>query len=138
MVSGRTGHAETALPDGTVLITGGWGARGAIGPATAVAIFDPVTATLTAVAPVHTARAGHTATLLQDGTVLVTGGETRDGRGSLAFPSTATAEVYNPAADTWTDVASIVELCLEMANRIGPHDYVLLCIHPRLMQDAQR
>jgi hypothetical protein len=55
--------------------------------------FAPIPAKL------KTSRAGHTATLLNDGRVLITGGF-RSGR----FPSPAlrTAEIYNPATRTFT------------------------------------
>jgi hypothetical protein len=43
------------------------------------------------------ARAGHTATLLNDGTVLGVGG----GDGSSPSPR-ASAELYNPASGTWS------------------------------------
>ena len=49
------------------------------------------------------ARSGHTATLLADGRVLVTGG-------SIVHDSaTSTAEIYDPAAGTWTLVAPDVD-----------------------------
>jgi hypothetical protein len=48
----------------------------------------------------HTDRQYHTATLLLDGTVLVTGG-TRTGENS------ATAEVYDPAHDTWSAIGDM-------------------------------
>jgi hypothetical protein len=46
-------------------------------------------------------RAGHTVTRLEDGTVLVVGGA--DVNGSVL----ATAELYDPAADTWTPVGPL-------------------------------
>jgi hypothetical protein len=48
-----------------------------------------------AAASMHQARFGHTATLLQNGKVLVTGGGTID-------DLLATSELYDPASDTWT------------------------------------
>jgi N-acetylneuraminic acid mutarotase len=57
-------------------------------------IYDPVGGSWTSVASLNAARFAHTATLLNDGTVLVTGGGTN------------TNEVYDPAANTWTVVAS--------------------------------
>jgi hypothetical protein len=43
-----------------------------------------------------TIRAGPTATLLKDGTVLVAGGGYHSGR------AIQSAEIYDPATDTWT------------------------------------
>jgi hypothetical protein len=51
----------------------------------------------TATAPLHGSRGGHTATLLKDGRVLVTGGQA-DRHG----PPIASAEIYDPATRTWT------------------------------------
>jgi hypothetical protein len=49
------------------------------------------------------ARIGHTATLLADGSVLVTSGCTCDERGPLA-----SAELYDPSRGKWTTTASTV------------------------------
>jgi N-acetylneuraminic acid mutarotase len=63
-----------------------------------VELFDPATHLLTQAASLQTARDGHTATLLEDGRVLVVGGY------NLAQRWLADAEVYDPAADTWNVV----------------------------------
>ena len=51
--------------------------------------------------PMETPRANHTATLLADGRVLVTGGT---GTGGLAVPG---GEIYDPSANTWTPTAHL-------------------------------
>ncbi len=51
-------------------------------------------------ASMHQARFGHTATLLQNGKVLVAGGGTID-------DILASAELYDPATDTWTTTGSL-------------------------------
>lgn len=57
----------------------------------------------TAATPMSTERQGHTATLLDDGTVLVVGGIERN----APWAATTTAERYDPATDTWTPAASM-------------------------------
>lgn len=92
----RTGHTATLLPDGTVLVTGGW-APGSSGPHLATAErYDPRTGTWRPAARMGTARAGHGAALLADGTVLIAGGTAISGGEGLA-----SAEVYDPVADRW-------------------------------------
>ncbi|MGH7993466.1 MAG: Kelch repeat-containing protein, partial [Limisphaerales bacterium] len=87
----------TLLPNGQVLVAGGFGPDG---PAISSAeLFDPATQTWTATAtPLHTARAEHTATLLPDGMVLVAGGYSN----FEYVGAVSSAETYNPAADIWT------------------------------------
>jgi hypothetical protein len=53
-------------------------------------LYNPGTGTWSATGSMATGRFEHTATLLPDGRVLVTGGA------SSAGPATATAEVYTP------------------------------------------
>jgi N-acetylneuraminic acid mutarotase len=61
-----------------------------------VEIFNPVKNKYKSVAPLHTARHGHSATLLRDGRVLVIGGYT------LPQQWLGDAEIYDPSSDTWT------------------------------------
>jgi hypothetical protein len=63
-----------------VLLTGGYD-----GLASAE-LFDPVTGSFATAGSMATARDGHTATLLDDGTVLVVGG--------AVFATLSTAEIY--------------------------------------------
>ena len=76
MTTSRFNHTASLLADGKVLIIGGEDGsedQGVTVPASAE-IFDPATQTFTASSPMSTARAFHTATVLLDGTVLITGG----------------------------------------------------------------
>jgi N-acetylneuraminic acid mutarotase len=91
MTTSRDSHTATLLPDGRVLVTGGWqrntGAPdGGVVPLAAAELYDPATATWTATWSMSTPRESHTATLLPDGTVLVTGGTSAG----------ASAELYDP------------------------------------------
>jgi N-acetylneuraminic acid mutarotase len=96
----------TVLPDGRVLLVGG------IGPAVSpiesramasVVLYDPVTGRWTAAASLAKPRFGHTATLLDDGRVLVVGG----GRGFGA--SVRDVGIYDPVRDSWTAAAKSIE-----------------------------
>ncbi|WP_158276732.1 hypothetical protein [Paraconexibacter algicola] len=92
------GATATALADGRVLVVGGKVAdvtQGGTMPTTAqttattkVEIYDPANEQWTPAAPLNTARAGHSATLLADGRVLVVGG---------AADTDKTTEIYTPA-----------------------------------------
>lgn len=80
MNSPRTGHQQTLLPDGRVLITAGI-SGGAVTPIGQVpiytatcAVYDPVANALSATGSLGTARAFHGASVLPGGEVLATGG----------------------------------------------------------------
>ena len=66
--------ASVALSDGRTLIVGGAGLDGAA--TNVVASFDTATNQFAIAGTLLSARTGHTATLLKDGRVLVTGGTT--------------------------------------------------------------
>ncbi len=104
----RAGQTATALLDGRVLITGGQ-SSGALSSverfnAQTVVVFkpayDPEQGTFTVLANgLHTGRWDHTATLLPDGRVLLTGG--RDASGVLA-----SAEIFDPLTEEFTVLAN--------------------------------
>ena len=94
------GHAATLLADGRLLVTGGVAADGT---GTAAAdLFDPAAARWSTVAPMNVVRASHTATLLADGRVLVVGGSTVATATRQGYVNDASAEIYDPVANTWT------------------------------------
>ncbi len=95
----RYQHSSTRLQNGKVLYAGG--GTGNSSPLLASAeLYDPATGTTTLVAPMNTARRGHEAVLLADGSVLVTGGITSAG-------VTASVERYHPSTNTWTVLPSM-------------------------------
>ncbi|HVN52960.1 MAG TPA: kelch repeat-containing protein [Anaerolineaceae bacterium] len=107
----RAFHTATLIhPNGAsygmVLVAGGsssaisgWGE-----PMNSVERYDPVANTWTNVKPLLTARTDHSATLLENGTVLVVGGNgPNTGEDETHLTS---AEIYNPDANTWTETTS--------------------------------
>jgi hypothetical protein len=114
MGAARLGHTATLLSNGKVLIAGGSATVG-VGSAFATAeIFDPATETFAATGSMGTTRTFHTATLLNDGTVLVAGGDPNDilnlgptSYGWLPAPL-ASAELFDPAAGIFTETGGLV------------------------------
>lgn len=104
----RSNHTATPLPDGRVLVAGGWSDTGILASAE---FYNPATG-WTNTASMGAARRGHTATLLPDGRVLVAGGE-----------YLANAELYDPDANggagAWTPTGNMT------TNRTG-HTATLL------------
>jgi len=97
----RFHHTATLLQNGQVLIAGGETDPTPSGAHNSAEIFNPTTWTFTPLAVTMTsAREGHAATLLNDGTVLITGGDLPP-TGSLN-----TAEIYNAAANTFAAVSA--------------------------------
>jgi len=102
----RSQGSLVVMADGRVLATGG-GIEGAPGwsSTASVEIYDPKTGRWTMGPPMMVARARHTATLLPDGEVLVSGGATTY-HGEIGSV-TATAELYNPHSNQWRQAASM-------------------------------
>jgi tetratricopeptide (TPR) repeat protein/N-acetylneuraminic acid mutarotase len=99
MLSGRSSHTATLLPNGKVLAAGGYlGAR-----LSTAEIYDPSAGTWAATGSLSTARYQHTATLLSNGKVLVAGG----GQQASNPYNFSTAELYDPAAGTWSATGSM-------------------------------
>lgn len=102
LVEARAGHTATLLDNGMVLIAGGFGAGG---PLESAELYDPKKppeesgcacdlGSFQQAGSLASARAGHTATRLPDGAVLLAGG-----RGASVL---ASADVYRPATQCRT------------------------------------
>jgi hypothetical protein len=113
MTTPRSGHSATLLNDGKVLIAGGNGDSDAYSPpgsmqrlwpaGTAAELYDPATGAFTATGVMVYSRDFHTATLLNDGKVLLAGGQDCSGSG-CPFP---TAELYDPTTGTFASAGNM-------------------------------
>ncbi|WP_437603000.1 kelch repeat-containing protein [Sorangium sp. So ce590] len=92
--------ALTPLPNGLVLRTGGSDDESVLKEAV---LYDPATNTWSSAGSMSVTRHLHTATLLQDGRVLVAGGYKLNGN---EMPEGRTGvEIYDPATGAWTAAA---------------------------------
>ena len=95
-------HTATLLKNGSVLLAGGW--ANPYSSYIRAALYDPATDSWSSTGSLMTLRgAGHQATLLLDGRVLVTGG-TNDA--DFLYPL-SDAELYDPVTGTWSRVSSL-------------------------------
>lgn len=108
---GRAWHTATLLPDGRVLVAGGLERRpdGGEEPLFSAELFDPASGTWSITGEMATARGRHTATLLNDGRVLVVGGQNYvvDAEGLQISETIASAELYDPSTEGWTSAGSV-------------------------------
>src|SRR5437016_5527198 len=83
--AGRDDHTATLLPNGKVLVAGGFGNSG---PLTSAELYDPANGAWTLTGNLNTGRFAHTATLLPNGKILVAGG--------FSTRRLNSAELYDP------------------------------------------
>jgi WD40 repeat protein len=102
MTTSRSSHTATLLPNGKVLIAGGQSRVGAVGSSAVASaeVYDPTTNTFAVIGAMSTPRSGHTATLLPNGKVLITGGYASDVQSS--------AELYDPLTGIFTPTGRMV------------------------------
>lgn len=100
---------STTLADGRVLFTGGLGTDGQ--PSAAAAVYDPATGTTTTLS-MALPRAGHGASLMNNGKVLISGGfqvfNLTDLLGFLTGVQ-ASSEVFDPTTDTFAAGPTMLE-----------------------------
>jgi WD40 repeat protein len=92
MATPRGLHTAVLLPNGKVLVAGGFNATGNLASAE---LWDPATGTFGPTGTMGSTRSQHTATLLPNGKVVVIAG----------FGAPSTAEIYDPATGAFTAVA---------------------------------
>jgi hypothetical protein len=98
-----------------VLIAGGYGIGLSI--LKSAEIYDPATGVWVATASMRSKRAEFTATLLLDGTVLVSGGQ--------GGPK-ATSECYVPASGTWVSTGNLIEARTAHSATLLPDGRILV------------
>jgi len=87
----RYNHTATLLPNGKVLLTGGFTSE--------ADLYDPATGSCQLTGWMSTFRAFHSATLLPNGKVLVAGGDDPNRLSS--------AQIYDPATGSWTATGAL-------------------------------
>ena len=101
----RYSHTATLLQNGQVLVAGGFGGADSATTLNGAELFQPpagaTVASWTATGSLHKGRYSHTATLLNDGTVLVAGGVDAAGN------DIDSSELFDPGTGTWTVVGKL-------------------------------
>lgn len=109
----RYDHTATLLPDGRVLVAGGFSPSGS--EATAE-LYNPYDGSWSPAPSMTTPRAEQTATLLADGTVLVAGGAVLSGGQTTV---TSSVEIYDPVGNRWVSVSAMnVPRYAQVAQRL--------------------
>jgi len=106
--NGIYGHTATLLPNGTVLLAGGfvnsvWDYSGVSGSYNGATLYDSATGVFSGTGNMTANRGDHTATLLANGKVLIAGGADQDPTGT----GLASAELYDPSTGTFTQTGSM-------------------------------
>jgi len=127
MTTPRFAHTATVLNTGKALIAGGIGSKKLIYrgsesfcasvPTDHAELYDPSDGTFAPVGLMTAFRANHASTLLQDGKVLVTGGNTE---------TPATAEIFDPATAAFTATGNMISVHYLHAATLLPNGKVLI------------
>jgi hypothetical protein len=97
LLTPRAYHTATLLSSGQILVTGGWEAYFAGAGLMTAELFDPSTNSSTSTVSLDQGVFYHTATLLNDGSVLIVGGQLNNS----SADATTQAEIYQPSSGTF-------------------------------------
>jgi N-acetylneuraminic acid mutarotase len=125
MNTARNDFTATVLNNGQVLAVGGYyndPFKGPI-PLASAELYNPATGKWTTTGSLHTARWSHTATLLQNGEVVIAGGEILGSKGRMSF---ASAELYNPSTGKWTITGSLSQARFDQTAALLQNGQVLV------------
>jgi len=117
MHTARYSHTATLLPNGEVLVTGGYDSNDV--EIASAELYEPASGLWQLTSPMIKTRAFHTATLLPNGRVLVAGGYTDTG-------STTSAEIYDPATGMWRLTGPMHQIHSEHSATLLPDGKVLV------------
>ena len=115
----RVGASVTLLPNGEVLIAGS-ALSGADGSYTSLAhadLYDPGTGTFTPTGDMSVERVGHTATLLNNGKILIAGGAVVVA--GVVDRFLASAELYDPSTGTFSATGDMNEMGCDTATLLA-------------------
>jgi len=115
------GFASAMPATGKFLVTGGYAEEGG-GISAGACLYDSTTGTFVATGNMNTARYYHTGTALGDGTVLVAGGQV----GTRVYTATASAEIYDPAAGTFSPTGDMTTGRINHTATLLPDGMVLI------------
>jgi hypothetical protein len=103
MGTARAAHTATLLPNGKVLIAGGY-TNTVDAPLATAELYDPAKGTFSPTGDMSIGRASHAAVLLANGKVLMAGGYSGTG---ASYGTLASAELYDPATGKFTPTGSM-------------------------------
>lgn len=102
MANARVGLSLTLLPNSKVLAVGGISTNSVPGTSASVELYDPATNSWSSAASLQNGRHFHSAVLLPNGKLLVTGGGFNQNTSCLN-----SAELYNPLTNSWSAAPSL-------------------------------
>jgi len=102
LTAARRDLAGATLPDGTLLVAGGYQASTGTELAT-TELYDPTKGAWGKVGSLGTARSELRLTALANGAAVATGGLVRDAKGAVTS-TLKTVELYDPVAQTWSSL----------------------------------
>jgi hypothetical protein len=118
MATARYLHTATLLPNGKVLVAGGYGG----GCSNSAELYDPAAGTWSSTGNLATARESHTATLLPNGKILVAGGDNC----AMVSPYLKSAELYDPGTGTWSSTGNLNTERRQQTATLLPNGKVLI------------